>query len=219
MTRRLAIGNKTYSSWSLRPWLGMKVAGLAFEEHMIGLRLPDTAARIAEVSDTGRISVLHDDGLVVHESLAILEYAAELAPAAQLWPEDMRARAVARAVATEMHCGFSALRNWCPMDLRRVNQARATALPDDVALNCKRIVAVWNQCRARYATKGPFLFGHFTIADAMFAPVVTRFHSYALPRNDVAEAYMAAVLALPAFQEWTNAAMLEDEILGGYAVD
>jgi glutathione S-transferase len=209
LARILYIGNKTYSSWSLRPWIALKLAGIPFEERMIALRSPNSATEIAKVSPTGKVPVLHDDGMIIAESMAILEFAAELAPDAQLWPRDRQARAVARAVATEMHAGFLPLRNFCPMNIRRVDTPRPMPMPDDVQANCARILSIWNECRTMYGQGGPFLFGHFTNADAMFAPVATRFKSYGIKRDRVAEAYIEAIYSHPVFVEWSASAAKE----------
>ncbi|MBY6265670.1 glutathione S-transferase family protein [Azospirillum sp. 412522] len=205
----LVIGNKAYSSWSLRPWLALRQAGLAFAETVIPLRQPDTAARIAEQSPSGRVPTLLHDGLVLWDSLAICEYVAELAPAAGLWPSDRVARAVARSVSAEMHSGFVPLRTSMPMNLKqdRKGQGMTAATAADIA----RIEALWADARARFGSPagGPFLFGAFTIADAMFAPVVTRLETYGVAVSPGSRAYMDAVLALPAMRDWVAAAKAE----------
>lgn len=203
----LVIGNKRYSSWSLRPWLALRQAGLDFREVMVTLRQPDTKLRILEHSPSGKVPLLKHGALIVWESLAILEYAAELAPAAGLWPEDPAARAVARSVATEMHSGFVPLRQHMPMDLGR--KAPLDSVPPEVAADIKRIQALWNDCRGRFGQGGPFLFGRFSIADAMYAPVVTRLTSYEVAVDPVSRAYVEAIWALPAMREWQRAAEAE----------
>jgi glutathione S-transferase len=210
MALTLIIGNKTYSSWSLRPWLALRVAGLDFTEKLIRLGEETSAAQLNEGSPTGKVPVLIDGDLVIPESLAILEYVAEIAPEARLLPADRMARAMCRAVATEMHGGFQAIRGHCPMNLSRVNKPRASGLTPAVDADIARITAIWNDCRKNFGAHGPFLFGHFTIADAMFAPVVTRFASYALPRDSVSEAYMTAIQSHPAFREWKASADQEN---------
>ncbi len=200
--RTLVIGNKTFSSWSLRPWLGLRAAGISFEEKTILLGQPDTDAQLKASSPTGKVPLLIDGHLVIPESLAILEYAAELAPDAGLWPTDSIARARARAAATEMHAGFAALRSHCPMNLRRKGKPRASGVPEAVAKDCARITQLWNECRARHGAGGPFLFGQFSNADAMFAPAVTRFVSYDLPRDAVSDGYIKAIYAFAPFQQW-----------------
>lgn len=203
----LVIGNKNYSSWSLRPWLALRQAGADFTEELIGLRQPETRARILSYSPAGRIPVLIDGDVTVWESLAICEYVAELYPAAGLWPDDRAARAVCRSVATEMHSGFAALRQALPMDYRASLPLPELdeAVHDDIA----RIQAAWRTARRRFGAGGPFLFGRFSIADAMYAPVVTRFATYGVALDEVAQAYAAAILDLPAMQEWLAAARLE----------
>jgi glutathione S-transferase len=215
----LIIGNKNYSSWSFRPWIAMKNAGIAFDEVVISLDAPDFKTRLAPHSGTGKVPVLvdgHGDGqqsaaVTVWESLAILEYLAEKFPEKQLWPGDPAARAHARTVAAEMHAGFAPLRRHCPMNMWRPVKQRD--LPDDVAANVRRIDALWVDCRARFGAGGPFLFGAFGAADAMYAPVVARFHTYAIGVGPVARAYMAAVMGLPAWTEWRSAAVEEPWVL------
>jgi glutathione S-transferase len=206
----LYLGNKTYSSWSMRPWLVMRHVGLAFDEVVIPLDQANTAERLRAQSPSGRVPALRHGELVVWESLAICEYVAELAPAAKLWPDDRAARAVARAVAAEMHAGFGTLRQQMPMNLKR----RAVSLPsgmNDPALlaDIARVVALWSSCRGRFGAGGEFLFGQFTIADAMFAPVVTRFRSYAVALEGEAEAYARAMERFAPMREWMEAARLE----------
>ena len=205
----LVIGNKTYSSWSLRPWLALKHTGLAFTETVIPLRQPDTAARIAAHSPSGRVPSLIHDGLNVWDSLAICEYVAELAPDAGLWPAGRAARAVARAVSAEMHSGFVSLRSTMSMDLKR--DRKGQGMTETTAADIARIEALWADARARFGKPagGPFLFGAFTIADAMFAPVVTRLETYGVAVSPESRAYMDAVLALPAMREWIAAAKAE----------
>jgi glutathione S-transferase len=211
MTRTLIIGNKTFSSWSLRPWIGLKAAGIAFAEKRILLGRPETDAELARLSPSGKVPVLVDGDLVIPESLAILEYAAELAPESRLLPADRAERARCRAVSSEMHGGFAALRSHCPMNLRRRKKPRASGVPAAVARDTARIMAIWADCFARKKGRGPFLFGSFSMADAMFAPVVTRFESYDLPRDETAAAYIAAMLSFGPFQEWVEGAATETE--------
>ncbi|NYZ17250.1 glutathione S-transferase family protein [Azospirillum sp. RWY-5-1] len=203
----LILGSKAYSSWSLRPWLALKQTGLPFAELVIPLRQPDTRARILEHSPAGKVPVLRHGDLTVWDSLAICEYVAELAPEAALWPADPAARAIARAVSAEMHAGFQALRSSMPMDLKR--RAPGEGMTDATATDIARITALWADCRARFGEGGPFLFGRFSIADAMYAPVVTRFDTYAVALDSTARAYADAVLALPAMRDWTDAGRAE----------
>jgi glutathione S-transferase len=205
----LIIGNKNYSSWSFRPWIAMKAVGIAFEERVVSLSDPEFKQTIAPVSRNGKVPALDDDGVHVWESLAVLEYLAEKFPQAGLWPADARARAHARALAAEMHGGFVALRNECPMNFWRPVKGRE--LTADALADVARIDAMWSECRARYG--GPFLFGRFGAADAMYAPVVSRFHTYAVEVGEGSRAYMDAVMALPAWREWKEAALKEPWIL------
>lgn len=202
---RLVIGNKNTSSWSLRPWIAMRRAGLAFEEININLRADDAKAQILAHSPTGKVPALYAGNLMIWDSLAILEYLAETHPGAKLWPADREARAIARAAAAEMHSGFQPLRIHCPMDF--LGRAPKDALPEDVEKDVRRIIALWSDCRSRFGAGGTFLFGGFTAADAMFAPVVSRFRTYVpdLSRygdKGAAQAYAAAMLATPEMQAW-----------------
>ncbi|MFN3657687.1 MAG: glutathione S-transferase family protein [Pseudolabrys sp.] len=213
MALTLVIGNKNYSSWSLRPWIAMKVAGIAFDETLIPLYEPGSAEEIRKYSPAGKVPVLIDGDQHIWESLAILEHLAERFPDAGLWPKDARARSHARVVAAEMHAGFQPLRKACTMNLWLPVKPRPQA--DDVMDNVRRIEALWADCRARLGKDagGPFLFGAFGAADAMYAPVVARFHNYGLPVSRDTRAYMDAVMALPAWKEWTAAAMQEKWIM------
>jgi glutathione S-transferase len=217
MSLRLVIGNKNYSSWSFRPWLAMKVAGIAFEETLISLDAPDFKVRLLKLSGAGKVPVLIDGDVHVWESLAILEYLAEKFPAAGLWPKNPAARAHARAVASEMHAGFGALRNLLPMNVRR--QVIPRALDDGAAADVARIDAIWSECRLRFGSGGSFLYGNFGAADAMYAPVVWRFHTYAVNVSAAAKDYMRAHVALAAWQEWREAARREPWVLAHDEVD
>jgi glutathione S-transferase len=208
---KLVIGNKNYSSWSFRPWIAMKVAGIAFDEEVISLDAPEFKPCLSKLSGTGKVPVLLDGEVRVWESLAILEYLAEKFPNAGLWPTDINARAHARTVAAEMHAGFLPLRRLCPMNMwRPVKKLELTA---EVAANVARIDAMWTDCRTRFGKGGPFLFGAFGAADAMYAPVVSRLHTYAIEVGAQSRAYMAAVMALPAWAEWQAAARKETWVL------
>src|ERR1700687_433527 len=187
MALTLIIGNKNYSSWSLRPWLAMKVAGIAFDEKVIPLYEPGSREQILKYSPTAKVPVLIDGGMHIWESLAILEHLAEKFPNAGLWPVDVRARSHARVLAAEMHAGFQALRKNCPMNLWLPVKKRPQ--PDEVMDNVRRIDALWSDCRARFGKGGPFLFGAFGGADAMYAPVVSRLHSYGLEVGPVSRGY------------------------------
>lgn len=194
----LVIGTKRFSSWSLRPWLAARMAGAAFDEIEITLRQPETKAEILKHSPSGKVPCLIQDGLAVWDTLAICETLAETYP--QLWPEDGKARAVARSVSAEMHAGFVNLRNLCPMDVCAVTPL--ADIPPELAAEIERLKAIWNDCRARFGQGGPFLFGRFSIADAMFAPVVSRCTTYELPLDPVSRDYCAAIRALPAMKTW-----------------
>ena len=211
MSLTLVIGNKNYSSWSLRPWIAMKVAGIPFEEILIPLYEPGSRERMLEYSPAGKVPILIDGDEHIWESLAILEHLAERFPEAKLWPADRRARSHARAIASEMHGGFQPLRQNCTMNLWLPVKARPQ--PPEVLANVARIEAMWADCRARFGRGGPFLFGAFGAADAMYAPVVARFNTYGLPVSAETRAYMDAVMALPAWREWHDAAMQETWIM------
>jgi glutathione S-transferase len=217
MALHLIIGNKNYSSWSMRPWLAMKVAGIPFSEELHSLDAADFKACVTKVSASGKVPALADDDIRVWESLAILDYLAEKFPQAGLWPSDPTARAHARAIAAEMHAGFLPLRRHLPMNMWR--PARARALPEEVATDVARIEFIWTDCRTRFGQAGPFLFGAFGAADAMYAPVVSRFHTYAVTVGPAAERYMQAVMALPAWTEWRSAALQEPWVLSRNEID
>ena len=218
---QLYIGNKNYSSWSLRPWLLMTQAGIAFEE--VPLRLsfePGSPFKtaLAAVSPTAKVPVLVDDGFAVWDTLAIAEYLAEKFPDKALWPADAKARARARSLCAEMHGGFQGLRNACPMNIEaELPEVGARLLRDDagvangVANDLVRINAMWQQQIDE--SGGPFLFGAFGIADAYFAPVVTRLRTYALPVPAVVATYVDRIFALPAMQQWVDAALAEHDFL------
>jgi glutathione S-transferase len=211
MALHLIIGNKNYSSWSFRPWIAMKVAGIAFDETVISLESKDFKARITAASGAGKVPVLRDGDVRVWESLAILEYLAEKFPAAALWPHDPAARAAARAVASEMHAGFAPLRRQLPMNMWRPVKARA--LDAEASANVARIDAIWSEALTK--SGGPFLFGKFGAADAM----VSRFHTYAVAVGAAARSYMNAVMALPTWSEWRDAARREPWVLPHDEVD
>jgi glutathione S-transferase len=203
----LYIGNKNYSSWSLRPWLAMKQAGLAFDEVVIPLDTPTTRQDIQRHSPSGQVPCLKHGDVTVWDSLAIVEYLAELFPQAQLWPADPDARAAARGVAAEMHAGFAALRQNMPMNIRAAfpGQGLSPAVQEDI----NRITALWRDCRRRFAGHKPLLFGDFSIADAMYAPVVTRFATYGVVLDEDARDYVRLILELPAMRDWIAAAKQE----------
>ena len=212
----ITLGNKNYSSWSLRGWLALKLTGAAFDERVIPLRRPETRSEILAVHPSGRVPILHVHGPEgdqdIWDSLAIAEYFAERFPDAGLWPADPTARAQARCVTAEMHAGFKALRTYLPMDLRTRDAdtgARMLRMPkvgDDVA----RIVQIWEDCRERFGEAGgDFLFGHPTIADTAYAPVATRFVTFGVELTGRAARYRDAIMAWPAMEDWTRAALDE----------
>jgi glutathione S-transferase len=203
----IVIGSKRLSSWSLRGWLALRLTGAAFEEVVIPLDQPTTRRRILAHSPAGRVPVLKDGAVTVWESLAICEYLAERFPAAGLWPDEPAARALARAVAAEMHAGFADLRRDMAMDClaRRPGEGDTPAARADIA----RVSEIWRDCRQRFGGGGEFLFGSVGAADAMYAPVVSRFVTYGVALDQVSAAYRDAVLALPAMAEWLAAAAAE----------
>jgi len=208
MTLKLVIGNKNYSSWSMRPWLALRANHISFEEVFIPLYTGDAdKQRILGFSRSGKVPALIDGDLTVWDSLAIIEYLAERFPEARLWPEDRASRAHARSISAEMHSGFMALRNECAMNLHR--PVRSVALSQDARANIARIEEIWLECRERYGKLGPFLFGSSGAADAMFAPGVYRIRTYAIDVAPRAQAYMNTMLALPAVEEWTKAGLAE----------
>jgi len=216
MTLKLVIGNKNYSSWSMRPWLAMRASNVAFDEVLIPLYTDDKAdkERILAFTRSGKVPALIDGDVTVWDSLSIIEYVAERFPEARLWPEDRALRAHARSISAEMHSGFLPLRNECGMNLHR--PIRAVALSSDARANVARIEQIWAECRERYRRLGPFLFGKFSAADAMFAPVVHRFRTYAIEVAPEAQAYMDTMMAQPAFAEWTKAGLAETLLIARF---
>lgn len=207
----VVIGNKNYSSWSLRGWLMARIAGIEFDEIVVPLDLPETQAAIRKHSPSGRVPVLLHRGLAVWESLAIAEYLNDLKPEAGLWPASPAARAHARAISCEMHAGFAELRNSMPMNIRSSYPGKG--MTPAVRADIERITGLWRDCRKRFAGADPkdegFLFGAIGAADAMYAPVVTRFRTYGVQLDSDSETYCAAVLAHPAMKEWADAAKNE----------
>jgi glutathione S-transferase len=214
MSLTLVLGNKAYSSWSLRPWIALKQAGVAFDEIVIPIYIEGSPEAIREHSPAGKVPILKDGDLTVWDSLAIIEYAAEKFPQAGIWPADPKARAVARSISAEMHSGFVPLRKLCNMNLRR--HYPDFALTDEVRADVARIEQIWAETSAAYGKSGPFLFGAWTGADAMYAPVVTRFQTYDIKVSKATRAYMDAVLALPAMKEWYAAGAAEEWVLPQY---
>lgn len=207
----LVIGNKNYSSWSLRGWLAVRHAGIDFEEIKIDLYTPESKAALLVHSPTGMVPLLKHGEIRVWDSLAILEYCARLSSEKFWWPADDAAYAYARSIASEMHSGFFALRNHAPMNLRA--QFRGLDLSADVEADVRRIEALWTEAREKFGTDGDFLFGSFSAADMLYAPVVHRFNSYGVAVNEVCHAYMQAVLKHPFMQEWAAAAAQETAII------
>lgn len=211
---QLVIGNKAWSSWSLRPWLVLKRFGLPFEEIGVKLRQPDSKAQILAHSPAGKVPALIAGNFLVWDSLAIIEFLADRHPNLAIWPQNLEARAIARCASAEMHSGFQALRENCPMDI--LASKPVESLPETAELNVRRVITLWIDCRKRYGTKGDFLFSHFSAADAMYAPVASRFKTY-LPDlakygdDGTAKRYIEAIFALPEMSEWTASAAREME--------
>lgn len=210
MALTLVIGNKAYSSWSLRPWLLLRRGDVPFDEVRIPLYRDDSAAALARWTPAGKVPVLVDDGLTVWDSLAIIEYVAERFPAACGWPRDAAVRALARAASAEMHAGFAALRQEMPFNCR---QRRRVVASPEAARDIARVQALWADCRARFGGGGPWLFGAFSPADAMFAPVALRFITYGVALDAGARAYCETVAGDPAVGEWIAAGRDEAEVL------
>jgi glutathione S-transferase len=212
MALKLVIGNKNYSSWSMRPWLALRANDIPFEEIFIPLYTGDAdKQRLLDFTPSGKVPVLVDGDVTIWDSLAIIEYLAERFPEKRLWPQDPVQRAHARSISAEMHSGFAALRNECGMNLHR--PVGAIELSADARTNIARIQDIWTECRRRHGKSGAFLFGAFGAADAMFAPVVHRFRTYAIAVSLDVRRYMDTTMALPAFQEWTNAALAETLVI------
>ena len=209
------LGNKNYASWSLRAWLALKATGETFEEVVIPILVPGAKETLLKYSPSGKVPALHHGDIVVWDSLAICGYLAEQFPTAGLWPGDPVAKAVACSVSAEMHSSFMALRRDFPMNIRSSFPGREISPEAQADIN--RVMALWRQCRSRFGEgKGDFLFGGFTIADAMYAPVVTRFRTYKIDLEREADAYCEAMTALPAMQEWATAAKNEPMIIDQY---
>jgi glutathione S-transferase len=200
MPLKLILANKAYSSWSLRPWILLAQLKIPFQELVIPMDQPDTRANMLKYAPTGKCPSLQDGKTAVFESLAIIEYVAEAHPEKAVWPKGKAARAHARSLASEMHAGFGALRQACPTNFRR--PVRAIALGGEARADVERIEAAFAHARATFGKEGPFLFGRFSAADAMFAPVVNRFHVYDVPVSRATRAYMEAIMALPAWKAW-----------------
>ena len=209
---KIVLGNKNYSSWSLRGWLALKRCGVAFDEEVIPLYQDDWRARLLAVCPAGKVPVLLHGDRTIWDTLAIVEYLAEVFPAAGLWPVDRDARALARALSAEMHAGFAALRDDMPMNFR--GDIQASRRDEPVEADIARVVAMWQDCRARFGAGGPFLFGTFSATDIFYAPVAARFAAYDVDLPEAAAAYRDAVLAWPDVAQWRQAAIAETWVIG-----
>lgn len=214
MPLKLIVANKAYSSWSQRAWILLAHFKIPFEETVIPLDMPDTHAKILKHSPTGKVPALIDGPITVWESLAIVEYVAETHPDKAIWPRGKAARAHARSLAAEMHAGFMALRQACPVNY--VRPVKKVPISEAVEADVARIDAAWRRAREAFGKAGPFLFGRFSAADAMFAPVVNRLHTYDIPVSKAARDYMAAMMALPAWKAWIADAEAEEWRIAKY---
>jgi glutathione S-transferase len=211
MKPKLIIGNKNYSSWSLRPWLLMKEAGIDFDEHRIVLDTPTFKQEIAAFSDAGRVPILQLGDLTVWDSLAICETVAERWPEKALWPADADERAHARAICAEMHSGFDVLRECMPMNCRAMG--RKVPIPDELGADIDRVISIWSDCHRRFGDRGGWLFGEFSVVDAMYAPVVLRLRTYGINLPESAGYYPQRLLESAAMQDWLAAAECETEVI------
>ena len=212
---KLLIGNRNYSTWSLRPWLVLKHFEIPFEDEVVQLSGEGFREYLATRSPTGKVPVLFDGDLVIPETIAIIEYLADLHPDKPIWPANIRQRAVARAAAAEMHSAFQSLRSHAPMNLRASHPGKVSI--DSIVRDLHRLETLWGDLLA--TSGGPYLFGPFTAADAMFAPVATRIRTYSLPVSDMLGAYVEAIYSLPAFQEWLGLALHEPWIVDEDEID
>ncbi len=211
---KLVIANKLYSSWSLRPWMVMRAFDVPFEEVVIPLRQNDSRTRVLAASPSGKVPALLTRDQTIWESLAIIEYLAETHPDKAIWPKDRVARADARAISNEMHGGFQALRQGCPMNLGA--RFKTPEMTEAMQANIDRIEEIWSATRARFGAVGPYLYGAFSAADAMFAPVASRLDTYQIPISAAARGYMKTILAHPAFVEWRADALAEPWTIADY---
>ena len=211
---KLVIGNKNYSSWSLRPWIVLKYFKIPFEEIFIALWEPGFKEQILKYSPAGKVPILIHGSTVIWESIAICEYLSELFPSQNLWPRDPKARAQARAISAEMHAGFMDMRKNFPMNIKehRPDKERGP----EVLANVKRVIEIWDNARRQFKNAGPYLFGAFSIADAMYAPVVWRFKTYGVPLSGLAKEYYDTMLACPPMKEWQEAALNEIYVIAGH---
>ena len=213
----LVIGNRNYSSWSLRPYMALAMARIDFEQKLIRFTDPQFGAKVARISKAGLVPVLKHNDLIIWDSLAILEYLAETWPTKNLWPKNKTARAYARSISAEMHSGFHNLRSACPMNLRR--PIKPVNMNADVRRDIARLEQIFATARKTFGKGGPFLFGKFSNADAMFTPVITRFETFGIPVSKNTRDYMNAILATPAFQAWKASALTETDIYPADEVD
>ena len=209
-------GNKNYSSWSMRPWLALCATRAPFEEIVVPLYVPGYKARLLELSPAGKVPILKQDERVIWDSLAICEFLAEQFPQARLWPEETQARTLARAISAEMHSGFTAIRSSMPFNCRATGRRIQTSA--ELETEIMRVQAIWRECRTRHGQGGPWLFGHFSVADCMYIPLAMRFVTYGVQLGKVEQAYSDAIQAHPPVQDWIAAARLEKEILQGSEV-
>ena len=212
----LVIGNKNYSSWSLRPWIFMKTAGINFKEKRIPLYTDQSLSHLEPFFSNFKVPVLKDGDLIVWDSMAILEYLAEKFPDADGWPKNITARATARSISSEMHSSFMALRNGLPMNCRKKFQD--IHFSREIRTDIDRIKAIWRYCKKKFETNGPWLFGKFSIADAMFAPVVLRFEGYDVPLDGIEKEYIKTVLGNPHLIKWIDAAKQEKEVIAMFEI-
>lgn len=215
----LIIGNKNYSSWSLRPYMALSMAGIPFDEEMIAFGEPRFSKEVRKISKAGQVPILLHNDMVINDSLAIIEYAAETWASKGVWPKYIPARAKARSVSAEMHAGFGGIRSACPMNLRRHVKLPPGGISDAVAKDVARLEEMWAECRAEFGDGGPFLFGKFCAADAMFTPVVSRLLTFAIPVKKATQDYMDAILATKAFVKWKIDSAEETSIVAEDEVD
>lgn len=215
----LIVGNRNYSSWSLRAYMALAMAGIPIEEKMLRMFVPSFAPALAKYKVAGKVPVLVHNGNAVWDTLAIIEYAAETWPAKNIWPRNRKARALARSISAEIHSSFQALRNACPMNLRRARKLPPGGIAGAVARDVARIETIWARCRKAYGKGGPFLFGKFTAADAMFAPVAARIDTFTIPVSQASRAYVDAVLATAAFRKWKEESAKEPWVIEEDEVD
>jgi glutathione S-transferase len=215
----LIIGNKNYSSWSLRPYMALRMANIPFVERMIRFGEPRFSTEVREISKAGQVPIFLHNDLVINDSLAIIEYAAETWPTQGIWPKSVAARARARAVSAEMHSGFRGIRSACPMNLRRPQKSPPGGVTETIARDIARFQELLTDCREKFAQGQSFMFGEFSAADAMFTPFVSRLHTFALPVNQATRDYMQAILSTPAFLTWFEESKQEDWIVPDDEVD